>query len=160
MRDVAQSWRSVARDVPVTYEMASPINRQLSGPITIILPLGAPTRRQGGRAYVVVSYSHSSVDPVSRSSAWSMKRGQTGSSSPSSSSSSSSSSSIDACRIDPREGQTSQARCPPRLLRASGRFGRVHSWTPEAARNRDVISSARTGRPKKGCNTIEGGRAR
>lgn len=52
---------------------------------------------------------HSSVDPVSRSSAWSMKRGQTGSSSPSSSSSSSSSS-IDARRIDPREGQTSRAR--------------------------------------------------
>lgn len=39
MRDVAQSWRSVARDTPVTYEMASPINRQLSGPITITLPL-------------------------------------------------------------------------------------------------------------------------
>ncbi|KYN23305.1 hypothetical protein ALC57_04178 [Trachymyrmex cornetzi] len=46
---------------------------------------------------------HSSVDPVSRSSAWSMKRGQTGSSSPSSSSS------IDAHRIDPCEGQTSRA---------------------------------------------------
>ncbi|KYQ51431.1 hypothetical protein ALC60_09429 [Trachymyrmex zeteki] len=37
----------------------------------------------------------------------------------------------------------------PRLLHTSERFDRVHSWTREAARNRGVILSARTGQCEK-----------
>lgn len=143
------------------YEMASSINRQLSGPITITLPFSVH-RRQGGRAFGNRELPHSSVDPVSRSSAWSMKRGQTGSSSPSSSPSSS----IDARRIDPREGQTSRARwllvsfTPPSdsaaFIHGLGRLPGTGARYFEC-QSRPAV---RYRRLKKGCNMIEGGRTR
>lgn len=143
--------------------MASSINRQLSGSITRILPLRIScTDAKAEEPIRSRELPHSCVDPVSRSS-WSMKRGQTGSSSLSSLSSSSS---VDRCtpnrsarRSDKPGSVTSRASVP---LNDSAAF--IHGLERLPGTGAFVFrvrepAAGRTGtrRPKKGCNTIESG---
>lgn len=55
---------------------------------------------------------------------------------------------VDRCAPNrPARRSDNPGSVTPRLLHASERFGRVHSWTQKAARNQGVISSARADRP-------------